>query len=306
MAVEIANGVFQIDTKLGGWDHVTSAYLIDGDAPVLIEVGSQSSVKVVLQELSQLGVGSEDLATIALTHIHLDHAGGTGEISKAFPKAQILVHERGARHLADPSRLNTSAALVYGDLLESLYGRLEPTPAERIDSVGGGDLISVSKDRSLVVIDSPGHAKHHLGFFDPLSGILFTGDAAGVLLPGLTSLRPATPPADFDAEKAFDSLGKFKSFRPNSLAFAHYGLYDRASEILDEADESLRAWVEVAKHAFCNGLDIESELTSAFAKDKNHTDEIVFERLDLLNGVHSNAMGLKMWLESQEKSKISK
>ncbi len=126
MHSRIGDGVIQIDTLLGGWDRVTAGYLVEGDAPVLVETGSQSSIPVLLAALDDLGVGPEDLAGVAVTHIHLDHAGGVGDVAKAFPKATVYVHEKGARHLVDPTRLVRSAALVYGPLLDSLYGRLEP------------------------------------------------------------------------------------------------------------------------------------------------------------------------------------
>src|SRR5215217_9383356 len=127
----IGAGVLQIDTLLGGWERVTAGYLIEGPEPVLVETGSQSSVGELLTALDGLGVTADELAGIAVTHIHLDHAGGVGDVARAFPKATVYVHEKGARHLVDPTKLIDSAALVYGDLLDSLYGRLTPTAGER-------------------------------------------------------------------------------------------------------------------------------------------------------------------------------
>jgi glyoxylase-like metal-dependent hydrolase (beta-lactamase superfamily II) len=183
MAEAIAPGVLQIDTLLGGWERVTAGFLIEGDAPVLVETGSQSSVDTLLAELAALGVGADDLAGIAVTHIHLDHAGGVGNVAQAFPNATVYVHERGARHLADPARLVSSAAMVYGDLLDSLYGRLDPTEASRIKVLEDGEEVRVSANRVLTTVDSPGHAKHHLALHDSESGLLFAGDAVGVRLP---------------------------------------------------------------------------------------------------------------------------
>ena len=136
---EIAPGVVEIDTLLGGWERVTAGYLITGAAPVLVETGSQSSVPTLLAALDDLGVQAGDLAGVAVTHIHLDHAGGVGDVARAFPHATVYVHEKGARHLADPTRLVDSASRVYGPLLDSLYGRLEATPAERVHVLADGD-----------------------------------------------------------------------------------------------------------------------------------------------------------------------
>ena len=179
MHTVIAPGVIQIDTLLGGWDRVTAGYLVTGDAPVLVETGSQTSVPRLLAALAELGVEPGELAGVAVTHIHLDHAGGVGDVAAAFPEASVYVHQRGARHLVDPTRLVDSAAMVYGDLLDSLYGRLTPTPAERVVVLEDGDEIVVSANRTLTTVDSPGHAKHHLALHDSESGILFAGDAVG-------------------------------------------------------------------------------------------------------------------------------
>src|SRR5438270_10675016 len=143
MATPIGDGVVEIDTLLGGWERVTAGYLVEGPDPVLVETGSQTSVPALLAALDALGVGADDLAGVAVTHIHLDHAGGVGDVAKAFPNATVYVHEKGARHLADPTRLVDSAARVYGDLLDRLYGRLDPTPAERIHVLDDGEEVDV-------------------------------------------------------------------------------------------------------------------------------------------------------------------
>ena len=141
MSSVIAPGVVEIDTRLGGWERVTAGYLIAGQRPLLVETGSQSSVPVLLEALAELGVAPSELAGVAVTHIHLDHAGGVGDVARAFPAATVYVHGLGARHLVDPHRLIASAAMVYGDQLDSLYGRLDPTPAERITVLGDGEAI---------------------------------------------------------------------------------------------------------------------------------------------------------------------
>src|SRR5579864_5442536 len=143
MANRIGPGVLEIDTLLGGWTRMTAGYLIEGPSPTLVETGSQSSVPTLLAALADLGVGATDLANVVVTHIHLDHAGGVGDVARAFPNATVYVHEKGARHLVDPSRLVDSASRVYGPLLDSLYGRLDPTPVERIHVLADGEEISV-------------------------------------------------------------------------------------------------------------------------------------------------------------------
>ncbi|HUZ42812.1 MAG TPA: MBL fold metallo-hydrolase [Acidimicrobiales bacterium] len=299
--VALAPGVLQIDTLLGGWDRVTAGYLIQGPNPVLIETGSQSSVPVLLDALGRLGLGANDLAGVVVTHIHLDHAGGVGNVAEAFPNATVYVHEKGARHLVDPSRLVDSASRVYGPLLDSLYGRLDPTPAERVKVLADLEEIEVGGGRALVTVDSPGHAKHHLALHDSASGILFVGDAVGVRLPDAGVLRPSTPPPDFDLETAVHSLHRFADRRPAGLALAHYGLVPDHESVLEEAEGILRQWAEVAEAAFRAGEDIAEALESRFAGELAAVAPEHREKLETLNGVHSNAAGFRRWLETRDR-----
>lgn len=298
MGTYLAPGVWEIDTMLGGWARVTAGYLIEGPAPVLVETGSQSSVPALLAALADHGVAAGDLAGIAVTHIHLDHAGGVGDVARAFPNATVYVHERGARHLADPGRLVRSAAMVYGDLLDSLYGRLDPTPAERIHVLEDGEEVVIGGGRTLTTIDSPGHAKHHLALHDSGSGLLFAGDAVGVRLPDAGVLRPATPPADFDLDQAVTSLRKFRDRSPSGVALAHYGLLPDPIDMLEEAEGILRQWASVAERAWREGADVVAALEAAFGAELAEVPEEHRAKLETLNGIHSNAAGLVRWLET--------
>lgn len=294
---EVASGVWQIDTRLGGWEQVTAGYLVEGAAPVLVETGSRSSVPVLLEALAARGLGPADLAAIVVTHVHLDHAGGVGDVARAFPQATVYVHPRGARHLADPARLVASAASVYGDALDSLYGRLEPTEPGRVKALDDGEQLQLGGGRSLTAVHSPGHAKHHLALQDSGSGLLFVGDAVGVRLPGAGPLRPATPPVDFDLAQAQDSLRRFRDRRPSALALAHYGVVPADPiEVLEEASEVLDEWAAAASGAWQAGLDVEDALRLRFGAELEALTAGQRQRVEALNGLHSNAEGLKQWL----------
>ncbi|MGH9296033.1 MAG: MBL fold metallo-hydrolase, partial [Acidimicrobiales bacterium] len=263
--VEIAPGVIEIDTLLGGWERLTGGFLVGGARPVLVETGSQTSVPVLLGSLGSLGVSAADLAGVVVTHIHLDHAGGVGDIAAAFPDATVYVHPKGARHLEDPTRLVDSAARVYGPRLDSLYGRLAPTPRDRLEVLEDGDSIDLGGGRSLTAIDSPGHAKHHVAMMDSDTGMVFAGDAVGVLLPDGGVLRPATPPPDFDLDLTLSSLARIAALSPASICLTHYGLVAASpSELLTDAADRLREWAAEAERAWRAGEDIAEALRARF------------------------------------------
>ncbi|GAB3899415.1 hypothetical protein GCM10027612_59300 [Microbispora bryophytorum subsp. camponoti] len=151
----LGGDVYEIDTRMAGYSGITAGYLILGDRPCLVETGTSTSAPVVRDALSSLGVGPDDLATVVVTHIHLDHAGGVGDIASFYPSAEIVVHEKGARHLADPSRLMASAKMVWGDKLDVLFGTLAPTDAARIRALGDTGTIALGNGRTLASHYSP-------------------------------------------------------------------------------------------------------------------------------------------------------
>jgi glyoxylase-like metal-dependent hydrolase (beta-lactamase superfamily II) len=285
-------------------EQLTAGFLIDGPMPALVETGSQSSVPAVHAALDALGLGPLDLRWIIVTHIHLDHAGAVGDLAVDFPNATVVVHERGARHLVDPSRLIDSASRVYGPLLDGLYGRMIPVPEDRLIAAGDGFRVDVGNGRVLVLVDSPGHAKHHHAVLDEQTGTLLVGDAVGVLLPDLGVLRPATPPPDFDLEQAVHSLRRFAELRPEHMVLTHYGPVADAQATLAEAEDMLHRWVEVAakviEEASDAGIDdVAAALAEAFALDPETLSEGIREKAEILNGVHSNAAGIVRYLRQR-------
>src|SRR5215470_10105572 len=300
----LGHEVYEIDTRMAGYRQITAGYLIRADRPCLVETGTAPSAPVVRDALASLGVGPGDLATVVVTHIHLDHAGGVGDIATMFPSAEIVVHEFGARHLADPSRLMSSARQVYGDALDALFGELKPTPAERIRSVEQRGSIDLGGGRSLGSHYSPGHAKHHVGLIDSASGDLYVGDAAGVYIPETGDLRPATPPPDFDPEVALASLRKFSALRPTRLLFSHYGPVDDVDAILARSAEEILVWVEGARAARAAGLDLDhavamvrSRTLSRYAALQPGADPAIAARFERMSGAVMNVGGIWHWLD---------
>jgi glyoxylase-like metal-dependent hydrolase (beta-lactamase superfamily II) len=303
----LGHEVFQIDTRMAGYDGITAGYLIRGDRPCLVETGTAPSAPVVREALAALGVGPADLATVVVTHIHLDHAGGTGDIAQMFPAAQVVVHERGARHLADPARLMASARMVYGDELDELFGILAPTPAERIRAVERTGIIDLGAGRRLESHYSPGHAKHHVGLVDSLSGDLYVGDAAGIYIQETGDMRPATPPPDFDLAVALESLKTFTALQPTRLLFSHYGPVDGVAEALDRAAAEITVWVEETRHARRAGLDLDhaaamvAERTRArYAVLAPDADPQLAAKYERISGTAANVAGILHWLDKSD------
>ncbi len=298
----LGNEVFQIDTKMAGYSGITASYLIRSEFPCLVETGTAPSAPVVRDAMAGLGVGPRDLATIVVTHIHLDHAGGTGDLAAIFPQAQVVVHELGARHLADPSRLMASARMVYGDELDELFGELAPTPAERIRTVERSGVVDLGGGRRLDSHYSPGHARHHVGLIDSASGDLYVGDAAGMYVPETGDQRPATPPPDFDLVVALESLRLFADLQPTRLLFSHFGPAQDVQRALARSAEEITVWVEETRHARDAGLDLDHAVAMVAERTRHRypalaADPELEAKYDRLAGQAANVSGIMHWLD---------
>ena len=300
---DLGDGVFAIDTRMSGYAGITSAYLIRGDRPCLIETGTATSAPVVRDALADLGVGPDDLSTIVVTHIHLDHAGGVGTLAGLFPSAEIVVHERGARHLVDPERLMTSARRVFGRVLDDVFGVLLPTDAARVRALGDSGSIDLGAGRTLAAFHAPGHAQHHVGLVDSASGDLYVGDAAGVYIPETREMRPSTPPPDFDLELALASIGRFRDVGPSRLLFSHFGPVDDVETALGRAEEELRLWVELVRDTRASELDLDHAVQRVTEKTADRYAAYVAnaelsEKFEHLNATAANIVGINRWLDT--------
>lgn len=295
----LGDEVYEIDTQLAGHPGITAGYLIRSDRPCLVEPGTSGSAPTVQRALTELGIGPRDLATVVVTHIHLDHAGGVGDIARMYPQAEIVVHEKGARHLADPQRLMRSARMVYGDLLDTLFGELKPTEAARIRAVEETGVIDLGGGRRLQSHYSPGHAKHHVGLIDSQTGDLYVGDAAGIYIPETGDVKPATPPPDFDLDTALASIGTFRSLGPQRLLFAHYGPVTDVDDTLERSAEELRVWVDAVSDAKDQGLDLDHAVAMVVDRTKDRyaitaddVDPELAAKYEVLNSVEGNVAGI--------------
>ena len=299
---DLGDEVFAVDTQMAGHAGITSSYLIRGSRPCLIETGTALSAPVVIDALAALGIGPDDLATVVVTHIHLDHAGGVGDIAAAYPRAQIVVHERGARHLADPSKLVASAQRVFGPDMDRMFGPLIATPAERLVTLGATGFIDLGDGRRLNTFHNPGHASHHVALVDSQTGDLYTGDAAGVFVPDTAEVRPATPPPDFDFDLALDSLRRMRDAGPTRLLFSHFGPVTDVDLVFDQSEEELRYWVEQVSQAYHAGMDLEHAIAMVKEKDRErhpafYSDSERAIKFEELSSTGAQVSGIWRWLE---------
>ena len=222
-AIRIDDDLWVLDTFYQGEPGVIASYLLTGRAGLaLVDVGSASSVEHVLAGVRAAGFDPHDIQHLVLTHIHLDHAGAAGTLTRLLPHAQVYVHRIGAPHLIDPSRLLSSAQRIYGDRMQTLWGDMEPVPAGRLTILDDGADLTVG-DRTLHAIYTPGHAIHHLAYHDAAHAAVFAGDVAGVRLQGMGFVRPPTPPPDLDLEDWNASLDRLAVLDLRTLYLPHFG-----------------------------------------------------------------------------------
>jgi glyoxylase-like metal-dependent hydrolase (beta-lactamase superfamily II) len=222
-----------IDTRHMGHERVIGCWEIDG---VLIDPGPSTSIENVLDAL-----GGEEPRALLLTHIHLDHAGATGTLVKRFPDLPVYVHERGAPHLVDPSKLLASAGQLYGDHMEELWGEVAPVPQQNITALAGGEEVLGFR-----VEYTPGHASHHVCYFHEDAGWAFVGDMAGVVVPPDPYTLAPTPPPDIDVEAWERSLDTIRAWEPTTLGLTHFGQVDDPAAQLDRVRESLHEQARLA------------------------------------------------------------
>ena len=291
-----------IDVKMHGHDGLTAAFLVTGGKTALVETGPKSSVENVLRGLESMRV--ERLDYIVVTHVHLDHAGAAGTLAARWPDATVAVHEVGAPHLADPSKLWSSAARIYGDDMERLWGGIDPVSHERILALRDGDRIDLG-GRVLQAFDTPGHAYHHHAFLDDATGVLFAGDALGVLLPDIGLVRPATPPPEFNLEAAVDSIRRIRELEPASVWLTHFGQAGRPPpEVCDEATEAMQAWAKWVDEGRATSRDLDEITAVVRERARNRFEDRLSEeqltRLEQTTSYRLNTSGYVRYLDKKD------
>ena len=292
-----------------GRDGITGVFLIRGEKTALVESGPGSSLRHVLGGLDAAGV--EHLDYIVLTHIHLDNAGAAGSLLEHFPGATVAVHEIGAPHLVDPTKLWLSASRIYGDAMEQLWGEMKPIPEAKLRTLTNGDEIDLG-DRKLKVVETPGHARHHHAYLDDSTGTVYTGDAMGVRLPEVGRIRPATPPPEFNLEDIIASIERIRGLGAERLCLTHFGPTDAGASptdvdaVCNDAIEAFRKWGEWVTEARKETRDIDK--VTALVKAQAEADargELSAEAVDRMEQTTSyrmNTWGYMRYFDKREEA----
>ena len=249
----IARGITYTDLLHRGRPRVIATAVVQSAAgAALIDPGPTSCLETLRAALAGAGIAIADVRTLLLTHIHLDHAGATGSLLRENPDITVYVHERGAPHMIDPSKLLASAARLYGDEMDELWGAFLPVPEANVRALVGGERIAAA-DRKFEVAYTPGHASHHVSFLDRDSGIAFVGDVAGVRTGRELFVLPPTPPPDIDVEVWAQSIELVRQWRAPTLFVTHFGTHEDPDVHLDAMQTHLTTMTDIARECITAG-----------------------------------------------------
>jgi glyoxylase-like metal-dependent hydrolase (beta-lactamase superfamily II) len=288
-------GATLIDVRQLGRERVIGAWDLGG---AIVDPGPEPRIDTLLE-----GVTEEPRALL-LTHIHLDHAGASGALVERFPDLEVWVHSRGAPHLIDPAKLLASAERIYGDDMARLWGRVVPVPERNVRVLEGGEKIDVA-GRRLAVEYTPGHASHHVVYFDDADATAYVGDVAGVRIPPSELVQPPTPPPDIDIEAWLRSIDLVASREPRHLALTHFGSVDDPAPHLERMKEALREQARLARRLLDELGDTEAA-AEAFVEE---VDRWTLERagpdmagrFQVGSPVEQRWMGLRRYWQKQAK-----
>jgi glyoxylase-like metal-dependent hydrolase (beta-lactamase superfamily II) len=300
--VEIDEGLWQLDLGFQGRRSIISAYLLQGDdEAALIETGPASTLVNLTAALAVLNLKAADISHALVTHIHLDHAGAAGVLARDNPGLQVHAHPFGVPHMIDPSKLVSSATRIYGDQMDTLWGEIAPIPEQQVVAFEDQSEIEVA-GRTLRVLFTPGHAWHHVTLYDSVSGALFTGDVAGVRMPGMSYVCPPTPPPDFAPDAWLESVEKLRQLNARRLCLTHFGVFDDVETHLAQIEPGLNEFVATAEQVLDREAGSESlteRLHERMAADLDSDDPEVLANYELATPSYMAAMGLTRYLRKR-------
>lgn len=282
--IDLGNRIHLIDGFDIGMPGRTGTYVLQEEELTLIETGPSPSVPYVKAGLEDLGLNLADVKYVIVTHVHLDHAGGAGLFLKDLPNAKVIVHPRGKRHLANPTKLIAGARAVYGDTFDQLFDPIVPIPEDRLITKEDGETLAIGPDCTLTFYDTPGHAKHHFSIYDPVSNGIFTGDTSGVRYHqaqdhNLTFYLPTTSPNQFDPDAMQQQIERFRRMNVDRIYFGHFSMSEEPETVYNQVSEWIPRFVEAGERATANGEGVKGiknrlqEKVTAYLREQNIPDD---------------------------------
>ena len=257
--IKFDSHIYQIDVFMENKPGRMSCYYIDSANPLLVEVGPSNSFPYLVSSLESMGISEVNRS--AMTHLHLDHIGGLGQLVEKYKEHFVYIHELGIKHLPNPERLWKAVSEVYTEeWLSTNWGKIKPTPVKNILSLKDKELIDLGNGRKLQAIYGPGHAKHHYTFYDEYSKTLFMGDTLGLIYPHGNFVQPNLPPPDFNKELLFNTLDELNKLDLKYLALAHFGMHENPHKLIENAKENIEEWIIFINNL--NDISDESALVS--------------------------------------------
>ena len=241
VTVNGCSDLYCLDTGMYDTEEYGAVYVLDAERPAIVDTGIGTHYEQILDALDEIGIEREALEVIAVTHVHLDHAGGAGYIAEACPNAEVVVHEIGAPHLVDPERLIEGTKRAVQDQWE-FYVEPIPVPEDRIREITDGDVVDLG-DHELVAHHAPGHAPHQVVYHDTTDDAVYVADAAGIWVPELGRVRETSPPSNFDLEQCLLDVKMLQELEPETLLYPHFGPQPNPEEVLASYETVLPEWV---------------------------------------------------------------
>lgn len=247
--ITLASGISYVDLEFLGIPRIIASAILHGPGgAAIVDPGPSSTLPVLRAAIERAGLTMRDVRALLLTHVHLDHAGASGTLVHENPDLRVYVHEKGAPHMVDPSKLVASATRLYGADMDRLWGEIRPVPQEALVIVRGGERVA-GGGRQLDVAYTPGHASHHVSYFSADSGIAFVGDTAGVRRLSTGIVVPPTPPPDIDLEIWRESIARIDAWGADTLFVTHFGPHRPAGAHLSELGENLQLVAALVKES---------------------------------------------------------
>lgn len=261
----LGDHIYLIDLKPLGIENFIASYVLADSKVMIVETGPTTSIRNLLAGLREIGIRDDEVEYVAVSHVHIDHAGGAGTLLQHLPNAKLLTHPRGASHLAKPEKLWMGTKQVLGEIAD-MYGEIHPVPEKRIIEATDGMVVELGEDVRLRVLETLGHASHHLSFYETDSRGIFPGDAAGIYIKDIDVVIPTTPPP-FNLEMTLASLARLIQLAPKRLFYTHFGVRDDAVRRLEAYVSKLKLWVQVVLEGMENGEDLETIYKRILEKD---------------------------------------